>query len=197
MLVVHPTTHLAGPAGADERAVGPSIQSVFRGLVEDAGRTRQVCDDVTSAARRGRNCLVLSPWTAHVASLAHALRADGVEVFVLQGGIGKQARGLVVGSVEALRPGGGAVVVATGSFLGEGFDCVALDALFLAFPIAFRGRLVQYVGRILRPMEGKTRVEVHDYVDAGVPVLARMHGRRLRGYASLGFDIRGDRPVSR
>ena len=153
MLVVHPTTHLAGPAGADERAVGPSIQSVFRGLVEDAGRTRQVCDDVASAARRGRNCLVLSPWTAHVASLAHALRADGVadgvEVFVLQGGIGKQARGLVVGSVEALRPGGGAVVVATGSFLGEGFDCAAIDTLFLAFPIAFRGRLVQYVGRIL------------------------------------------------
>ncbi|HSV94269.1 MAG TPA: hypothetical protein VLH81_14400, partial [Desulfobacterales bacterium] len=57
-------------------------------------------------------------------------------------------------------------------------------------PIAFRGRLIQYVGRVLRPIEGKTRVEVHDYVDARVPVLARMHTKRLAAYASLGFDVR-------
>ncbi len=196
ILVVHPTPHVAGPAGFDDDGtVQPSIQSVFRGLVDDAERTRQVCDDVTAAARQGRNCLVLSQWTGHVASLACALRADGIEVSVLQGGMGKKARGLVMGSLEGLRPGGGAVVVATGSFLGEGFDCAALDTLFLTFPISFRGRLVQYVGRVLRPMAGKTRVEVHDYVDAGVPVLARMHGRRLPAYASLGFDLRGDRVV--
>jgi superfamily II DNA or RNA helicase len=78
--------------------------------------------------------------------------------------------------------------VATGSLLGEGFDCPALDALFLAFPIAFKGRLVQYVGRVLRPLDGKLVVEVHDYVDANMPVLARMHARRLPAYASLGFD---------
>jgi superfamily II DNA or RNA helicase len=120
-----------------------------------------------------------------------------MEVLVLQGGMGKKARGLVMGSLEGLRPGDGLVVVATGSFLGEGFDCAALDTLFLAFPIAFRGRLVQYVGRVLRPVEGKTRVEVHDYVDVGVPVLARMHGRRLPGYASLGFDVGRDRTVGR
>ena len=66
-----------------------------------------------------------------------------------------------------------------------------LDALFVVFPIAFRGRIVQYVGRVLRPMEGKDRIEVHDYVDANVPVLARMLKKRLAAYASLGFDVRG------
>ena len=198
VLVVHPTTLVADSAtGDDGRTAGHSIQSVFRGLVDDPERTRQVCDDVAAAVRQGLNCLVLSQWTRHVANLADTLRADGMEVLVLQGGMGKKARGLVMGSLEGLRPGDGLVVVATGSFLGEGFDCAALDTLFLAFPIAFRGRLVQYVGRVLRPVEGKTRVEVHDYVDVGVPVLARMHGRRLPGYASLGFDVGRDRTVGR
>lgn len=198
VLVAHPTTHVANSVvGDDGRTAGPSIQSVFRGLVEDAERTRQVCDDVAAAVRQGRNCLVLSQWTGHVANLADTLRADGMEVLVLQGGMGKKARGLVTVSLEGLRPGDGVVVVATGSFLGEGFDCAALDTLFLAFPIAFKGRLVQYVGRVLRPVEGKTRVDVHDYVDAGVPVLARMHGRRLPAYASLGFDVGRDRTVAR
>ncbi len=196
VLVVHPTTLVADPVtGDDGRTAGPFIQSVFRGLVDDTERTRQVCSDVAAAVRQGRNCLVLSQWTGHVANLADTLRVEGMEVLVLQGGMGKKARGLVTGSLAGLQPGGGVVVVATGSFLGEGFDCAALDTLFLAFPIAFKGRLVQYVGRILRPVEGKTRVEVHDYVDGGVPVLARMHSRRLPAYASLGFDVGRNRPI--
>jgi len=91
--------------------------------------------------------------------------------------------------LAAARPGDGIILLATGSFLGEGFDCPPLDTLFLTFPIAFRGRLVQYVGRVLRPVNGKTRVEVHDYVDMRVPVLARMHAKRLAAYTSLGFDV--------
>jgi superfamily II DNA or RNA helicase len=104
--------------------------------------------------------------------------------------MGKRARGLVMEELAMVRPGGGLILVATGSFLGEGFDCPPLDTLFLAFPVAFRGRIVQYVGRVLRPVDGKARVEVHDYVDVRVPVLARMHARRLPAYASLGFDRR-------
>jgi superfamily II DNA or RNA helicase len=87
-------------------------------------------------------------------------------------------------------PGGGLLLVATGGFLGEGFDCPPLDTLFLAFPLAFKGRLVQYVGRVMRPLTEKTSIEVHDYVDFEVPVLARMHGKRLAAYASLGFDTK-------
>lgn len=113
-----------------------------------------------------------------------------LEPLVLQGGMGKKARGLVMAELATMRPGGGMILVATGSYLGEGFDCPPLDTLFLAFPIAFKGRIVQYVGRVLRPIDGKTRVEVHDYVDVRVPVLARMHARRLPAHAGLGFDAR-------
>lgn len=79
------------------------------------------------------------------------------------------------------------LVVATGPFVGEGFDCPVLDTLFLAAPIAFKGRLVQYVGRILRPYPGKAAAEVHDYHDVREGVLACSLNKRAPGYASLGF----------
>ena len=84
---------------------------------------------------------------------------------------------------------GGLVLAATAGLIGEGFDCPPLDTLFLAFPIKFKGNVVQYVGRVLRPTDTKTRVEVHDYVDVLVPVLARMHNERRAAYATLGFDL--------
>ena len=100
--------------------------------------------------------------------------------------MGKKARRSVV--EQLAEPGlTGAVLVATASFLGEGFDCPSLDTVFLAFPMKFRGSIVQYVGRILRATPGKTLVMVHDYVDVEVPVLARMYAERARAYANLGF----------
>ena len=197
-LAVHLTDHVNPPAGGDDDGdpAGPSIQSVFRGLVDDADRNRLICADIAAAARAGRNCLVLSQWTEHLARLKGQLEELGLEPDVLQGGVGRKARRLITNRLAAARSGDGVILLATGSFLGEGFDCPPLDTLVLAFPIAFKGRLVQYVGRVLRPTEGKTRVEVHDYVDARVPVLARMHTKRLPAYASLGFDVRRTR-VSR
>jgi superfamily II DNA or RNA helicase len=79
------------------------------------------------------------------------------------------------------------LVVATGHFVGEGFDCPALDTLFLAGPVSFKGRLVQYAGRILRANPGKQTAEVHDYHDVEVPVLAAALAKRAPGYVSLGF----------
>jgi superfamily II DNA or RNA helicase len=143
-LVVHPTNHVAAPAETDSGGspAGTSIQSVFRGLVEDGDRTRLICADVAAAVRAGRNCLVLSQWTEHIARLGALLKELGIEADVLQGGVGKKARRVITDRLAAARSGDGVVLLATGSFLGEGFDCPPLDTLFLAFPIAFRGRLV-------------------------------------------------------
>lgn len=79
------------------------------------------------------------------------------------------------------------LVVATGPFVGEGFDCPVLDMLFLTAPIAFKGRLVQHAGRILRAHPGKTTAEVHDYHDINTGVLASSLAKRAPGYVSLGF----------
>jgi len=118
------------------------------------------------------------------------LRGRALAPVVMRGGMGKKARRAIVDQLG--EPGlRGAILVATSSYLGEGFDCPALDTVFLAFPIRFKGSIVQFVGRILRPAPGKTRVVVHDYVDSSVPVLARMFREREQAYASLGFDLPG------
>ena len=106
---------------------------------------------------------------------------------ILEGSLGKRARAAIIKQIDNSPPREQLVIVATGQYLGEGFDSPQLDALFLAFPVSFKGRLVQYTGRLMRAEEGKTTVRVYDYVDTRVPVLRAMHTRRLRTYKSLGF----------
>jgi len=182
-LVVHQTTT---QVSEDEAA---HIQTVFAALVADIERTRQICADVHAAVTSGRTCLVLTQRTDHIDVVVDGLAALGDSPLVLRGGLGKRARAAVTEAINAREPDAGVVLVATGSYLGEGFDWPELDTLFLAFPLAFKGRVVQYVGRLLRTHEGKHHVELHDYVDARIPVLDRMHTKRLPAYASLGFDV--------
>ena len=82
-------------------------------------------------------------------------------------------------------------IVATGRCVGEGFDDARLDTLFLAMPVAWRGTLQQYAGRLHREHAGKADVIIYDYVDDGVPVLARMHQKRLAGYRAMGYAVAG------
>ena len=81
------------------------------------------------------------------------------------------------------------MILATGSYLGEGFDDARLDTLFLTMPISWRGTLQQYVGRLHRLHENKREVLVYDYADVLVPMLARMYKKRLAGYSALGYVL--------
>ena len=190
-LVVHETDH-------EDTDDGQHIQAVFRGLVEDRQRTTAICQDIAAAAHARRNCIVLTRWKEHLDAIAQSLTTLGIDPLVLHGDMGKKARTVVIDRLADPSPGEGLVLAATASLLGEGFDCPPLDTLFLAFPIKFKGSVIQYVGRVLRPTDTKTRVEVHDYVDTRVPVLARMHNERRRAYATLGFTLpRPPRPSHR
>ncbi len=174
-----------------------SIQEVFRALVEDGPRTELVASDVVAALASGRRCLVLSQWKEHVERLAQCLKEAGKEPFVLEGGLGKKARKAILDAVASAPPEDDLVVVATGQYPGEGFDCPQLDTLLLAFPVAFKGKLVQYTGRLMRTHVGKHRVSVHDYADSGVPVLKAMLQKRLRAYSALGFKVPSTRRSQR
>ena len=136
---------------------------------------------------KGRNCLVLADWTAHLGKLANALRAIGNDLVILRGGMGAKARGAALARLQPQPGGPPLLAVATGPYAGEGFDCPALDTLFLAAPVAQKGRLVQYAGRILRPYDGKATAKVHDYHHELTGVLASSLAKRAPGYTSLGF----------
>jgi superfamily II DNA or RNA helicase len=166
------------------------IHEVFRLLVEDERRLDLVCDDVLAALAEGRRCLVLSQWKQHCHALRARLQSKAVSPLLLEGGIGKRARAALLAQIDSTSRSDPLVVVATGQYLGEGFDCPQLDTLFLAFPVSFKGRLVQYTGRLMRADDGKTSVRVYDYADLGVPVLRAMHMRRLKTYRALGFTDR-------
>jgi superfamily II DNA or RNA helicase len=179
-LVVHET--LADPDSAEDTPV----QVVLGRVAADEDRTRQICADIAGAHNRGRNILVFTDRTAHLEALRAQLSSDsGLEPAVLKGGTGRKRH---VAILEELRTREApALLLATGAYLGEGFDLPVLDTLFLAFPISGRNRVVQYVGRVTRALPGKTSVEVHDYHDALHPLLRRMYQRRLAALKGLGF----------
>jgi len=163
------------------------MSAIYRDLVADGDRTGQVVSDVVAALGRGRHCLGLTRWTSHVDRLAEAFRAEGRDPVVLRGGMGARVRAAALERLEPSPGGLPLLVVATGPYDGEGFDCPTLDTLFLAAPIAFKGRLVQYAGRILRAHPGKSSAEVHDDHDIATGVLASCPAKRAPGYTSLGF----------
>ena len=185
VLYVHPTAYRYDGDADPSRPGG--ITTIYRDLAANDQRTRQVIADVIAALGKHRNCLVLTNWTSHLEQIAGLLRDAGHDPVVLRGGMGAKSR---AGALHRLQPQPGGpplLVVATGPYAGEGFDCPALDTLFLAAPIAHKGRLTQYVGRILRSHDTKATAEVHDYHDERTGVLAAALAKRAPGYIGLGF----------
>ena len=107
---------------------------------------------------------------------------------------GRRKRREALAALAAIPDGEELLVLATGRYIGEGFDEARLDTLFLTMPVSWRGTVVQYTGRLHRFHPGKTEVRIYDYVDRRVPVLARMYERRLTGYRTIGYE-RSDEAV--
>jgi len=146
---------------------GDSFTELVSRLTTDSHRNALIVKDVASAVAKGRRCLVLSDRVEHVEELTTLLQAQGLTAAALHGKQGKRARAQVVATAGQ---GDLDVVVATCSLVGEGFDCPRLDALFLATPVSYAGRVVQYLGRVSRTAPGKSDALVYDYTD-GHPML--------------------------
>ncbi len=173
---------------------------LYDALVSDERRNAKIRDDVVSAVREGRFPLVLTERTEHLRILAELLASQVSQVVTLRGGMGRKALQAALDRLaephtQPFDPGGskgctlGRVILATGKFIGEGFDDPRLDTLFLALPVSWRGTVTQYAGRLHRLHEGKREVRVYDYADLNEPMLARMFDRRCRGYEAIGYTI--------
>jgi hypothetical protein len=168
---------------------GIGIQEVYRALVHDEERTDLIVADVVSAIADGRFPLLLTERTDHLQFLLEKLLRRVPNVFVMKGGMGKKQRAALAAEISAVPEGQPRVILATGRYVGEGFDDARLDTLLLAMPISWRGTLQQYVGRLHRLHKDKSVIHVYDYVDSCIPMLHRMYDRRLKGYKAVGYTV--------
>ena len=163
-----------------------SVSRIYARLALDGDRSALIVRDVKAAFAEGRTALVLTERRDHVEILRHAFEQFTASVVVLQGGM-KPGERRAAGDQLRASHSTARIILATGRYLGEGFDDPRLDTLFIAMPIAWKGTLAQYVGRLHREHDGKSEVVVYDYADVSVPVLARMAAKRRTGYRALGY----------
>ena len=156
-------------------------------LIRDNSRNQAICSDIVQNVQSGRAPLVLTERVDHLQTLADGLQAKDLDIVCLQGGMGTRALKSALARVAESVPG--RVLLATGRFIGEGFDNARLDSLFLTMPVSWRGTIFQYVGRLHRLHEHKREVRVYDYADLDVPMLSRMFDRRCRAYEAAGYSI--------
>lgn len=191
-----PFTHkvLVRPTGFRARAEPDpdpraEFHQLYEGLQNDDPRNRMICADVVSAIHEGRSPLVLTERIEHLQRLAQLLSPDIPHLILLRGGQSRKELEAALAHLAEIPETAGRVILATGKYIGEGFDDPRLDTLFLALPVSWQGTIAQYVGRLHRLHEGKREVRVYDYADLNVPMLSRMFDKRCRGYEALGYTI--------
>lgn len=164
------------------------IQSIFRALASSEERNRLILEDVRSELKQGRFPMLLTERRDQLEHFATELAGSVPHLVVLHGGISAKKRRELSEQLARDPGAGGRLVLASGRYIGEGFDDARLDSLLLAMPVSWKGTLVQYTGRLHRLHPDKSEVRIFDYVDRGVPVLLRMFERRLRAYRAIGYS---------
>ncbi len=169
-----------------------NFQEIKSNLIKDDLRNQLIIDDIIASYKRGRNSLVLSNRVDHVNIITKMLEKLSIDVIKITGGMGVKKtteKFKNISNQPKLKP---LVLVATGSYIGEGFDEPRLDTLFLTMPLSWKGTLQQYAGRLHRVYEGKKEVQIFDYVDFHIRMLEKMYEKRLKGYASIGYKVKAE-----
>ncbi len=167
--------------GQDTR---PKISDVYHWIMQNETRSALIVSDVIAQISLGKNQLVLTERRQHAEYLHKLLKEERINAVVLRGAMGAKELKLANEKLSDAQ-----AIVATGKYIGEGFDLPRLDTLFLAMPVSWKGSLAQYAGRIHRESEGKEQVTIYDYVDASLPMLKRMFKKREKGYKTMGYTI--------
>jgi superfamily II DNA or RNA helicase len=166
-----------------------TINHIYSALISDDSRNKMIIEDVVDAVQGKRFPVLLTERIEHLEKLAALLSPLVKNVLIFKGGMGQKQRQALMNALKSMPNNGEGVIVATGRYLGEGFDEARLDTLFLALPVSWKGIIVQYSGRLHRLHDMKKEVVIYDYADLEIPMLAKMYKRRLRGYRAIGYEV--------
>ena len=167
----------------------PKIHEIYSDLIADTERNDLIVNDAINAVDSGRSPLILTERRDHLERLYWMLSDKVQHVFALRGGMGKRQREELFANIRSVNQNEERVLVATGKYLGEGFDDARLDTLLLTLPVSWKGTLSQYAGRLHRNYYGKSEVIIYDYADLNFPMLERMYKKRLKGYKTMGYVV--------
>ncbi|MFR3276541.1 DEAD/DEAH box helicase family protein [Phocaeicola plebeius] len=167
---------------------------IVQSLATDEARNALIVEDVCKTLAVGRSPIVLTTLTSHVEQLSQLLSTCCKNIITLVGSESMKDKRQKMERLAELSPKEPLVVVATGRYVGEGFDYPRLDTLFLVSPVSWKGIIAQYAGRLHREYHGKTDVRIYDYIDIRLPLCERMYQRRLKGYAAIGYQLLENEP---
>ena len=167
-----------------------SIHEIYDALMTDEARNELIFEDILrSIAEDRRSPILITERRGHLEMFAERFRSYVKNIVVFKGGMGDRQRQKIREQLNSIKDDDERLLIATGKYLGEGFDDARLDTLFLTLPISWKGTLAQYAGRLHRLHYNKKEVRIYDYVDLKVPLLERMYKRRLKGYRAIGYEI--------
>jgi len=171
-------------------AINPTIQELYSELIDNEYRNHMILEDILCSYEKGRNCLLLSERTVHIDWFEKQLKNRVEKCFSVNGKLSKKENRESLEKISLLDKSKNFILLATGKYIGEGFDEPRLDTLFLAMPVSWKGTIQQYAGRLHRLYQGKEDVQIYDYIDIEVKMLEKMYHKRLEGYASIGYKIK-------
>lgn len=164
------------------------IQTI-EALSTDEVRNKLIVEDVRKVINEGRTPIILTNLTSHVRILTEILKPHATHVISLVGADSAKEKKMAMDKLEKTPTSESLIIIATGKYIGEGFDYPRLDTLFLVLPISWKGNIAQYAGRLHRDYVGKNEVRIYDYVDIRIPLCDSMYRKRLKGYASVGYGV--------
>ena len=184
----HPFEHYMIPRFTPYRHPSSKLSEIYSDIIEDELRNDMIADDCKAVLAEGRTPIILTERTMHVDILGEKLKQYNVVKLI--GGMGNKKNTELINKLNSIPPDESLVIIATGKYVGEGFDFPRLDTLFLAMPISWKGTLQQYAGRLHRNYENKNEVRIYDYIDINIPMLEKMYQKRLSGYSSIGYQMK-------
>ncbi|HEX2959231.1 MAG TPA: DEAD/DEAH box helicase family protein [Chitinispirillaceae bacterium] len=167
-----------------------NISKIYAEIATDEFRNQLIVDDIINCHNEGRNSCIITERTAHIEALLLKLKPAIPDIITLTGRLKTSELKAAITSIESKPITSPLSIIATGKFIGEGFDVPRLDTLFLTMPISWKGTLQQYAGRLHRLWDSKHEVRIYDYIDIYIPVLEKMYHRRLNGYGGIGYKIK-------